>query len=189
MTSTDVLHSFYVPVFRTKQDIVPRRYTYAWFQATKPGTYRLDCAEYCGTNHSQMGITAPSPEWPNGRRAVVVVHDPGGYERYLADKAALSTNMDPVKLGAMLYEKKGCNGCHTTDGTPRVGPTFAHDFGTKVKLADGSTVDMNEDYIRESLMYPQAKARPGFPPSMPSFEGQLKEKEILGLIEFIKSLK
>ncbi len=189
MTSTDVLHSFYVPVMRTKQDIIPRRYTYVWFNATKPGTYRLNCAEYCGTNHSQMGITAPSPEFPTGRRAVVVVHDPGGYERYLADKAAASQHMEPDKLGRMLYEKKGCVACHTIDGSARVGPSFVHDYGTEVPLADGSKVLMDENYIRESLLAPQAKARPGYPPSMPSFEGQLKENEIVGIIAFIKSLK
>lgn len=189
MTSTDVLHSFYVPVLRTKQDIIPRRYTYVWFEATKPGTYRLNCAEYCGTNHSQMGITGPTPEYPDGRRAVVVVHDPGGYERYLADKAALSSNMEPDKLGAMLYEKKGCVACHSIDGSARVGPSFKGDFGGDVPLASGGTVKMDENYIRESLMAPQAKSRPGFPPSMPSFEGQLKEKEIEGIIAFIKSLK
>ena len=189
MTSKDVLHAFYVPVLRTKQDIIPRRYTYVWFNATKPGTYRLNCAEYCGTNHSQMGITGPTPDWPQGRRAVVVVHEPGGYERYLSDKAASSQNMEPDKLGAMLYEKKGCNACHTTDGSARVGPSFKGSFGTEAALADGSKVKVDENYIRESLMSPQAKARPGFPPSMPSFEGQLKEKEIEGIIAFIKSLK
>jgi len=183
MTSRDVLHAFYVPAFRTKQDIVPRRYTYAWFQATKPGTYRLACAEYCGTDHSQMGRTQ------DGRRAVVVVHEPGGYEKYLADKAAASSNMEPDKLGAMLFEKKGCVACHTTDGSPRVGPTLKGIFGKPAQMADGSTVTVDENYIRESLMYPQAKARPGFPPSMPSFDGQLKEKEIEGLIAFIKSLE
>jgi len=183
MTSKDVLHSFYAPVMRVKQDIIPRRYTYAWFFPTKPGTYRLTCAEYCGTNHSQMGITN------EGRRAVLVVHEPGGYERYLADKAALSMNMNPQDLGKQLYEKKGCNACHTTDGSPRVGPSFFHDFGTMVPLSDGTQVKMDENYIRESVLYPQAKARPGFPPSMPSFEGQLKEKEIEGIIAYIKSLK
>jgi cytochrome c oxidase subunit II len=183
MTSKDVLHSFYAPVMRVKQDIIPRRYTYAWFFPTKPGTYRLTCAEYCGTNHSQMGITN------EGRRAVVVVHEPGGYERYLSDKAAASQNMPPPDLGKLLYEKKGCNACHTVDGSARVGPTFLHDFGTTVPLSDGSSVQMDENYIRESVLYPQAKGRPGFPPSMPSFEGQLKEKEIEGIIAYIKSLK
>lgn len=183
MTSRDVLHSFYAPVLRTKQDIIPRRYTYVWFKATKPGTYRLACAEYCGTNHSQMGMTA------EGRRSVIVVHEAGGYEKYLADKAASSTALEPDKLGAQLFEKKGCVACHTTDGTPRVGPSLKGIFGTDAKMADGSTVKIDENYVRESLLYPQAKARPGFPPSMPSFEGQLKEKEIEGLIAFIKSLK
>jgi cytochrome c oxidase subunit 2 len=183
MTSKDVLHAFYAPVMRVKQDIIPRRYTYSWFFPTKPGTYRLTCAEYCGTNHSQMGITN------EGRRAVLVVHEPGNYERYLADKAAESHNMDPVQLGKQLYEKKGCNACHTVDGSTRVGPTFQGVFGTNVSLTDGSQVKMDENYIRESLLAPQAKARPGFPPSMPSFEGQLKEKEIEGIIAYIKSLK
>jgi len=183
MTSKDVLHSFYAPVMRVKQDIVPRRYTYAWFFPTKPGTYRLTCAEYCGTNHSQMGITN------DGRRAVLVVHEPGGYERYLADKAALSMKLPPDQLGKMLYEKKGCNACHTVDGTARVGPTWKATFGTMVPLTDGTQVKMDESYIRESVIYPQAKSRPGYPPSMPSFEGQLKENEILGIIAYIKSLK
>jgi cytochrome c oxidase subunit 2 len=183
MTSKDVIHSFYAPVMRVKQDILPRRYTYAWFFPTKPGTYRLTCAEYCGTNHSQMGITN------DGRRAVLVVHEPGGYERYLADKAAQSTALPPEQLGKVLYEKKGCNACHTTDGTPRVGPSWSGTFGTMVPLTDGSSVKMDETYIRESILYPQAKSRPGFPPSMPSFEGQLKDREIEGLIAFIKSLK
>jgi cytochrome c oxidase subunit 2 len=183
MTSKDVLHSFYAPVMRVKQDIIPRRYTYAWFFPTKPGTYRLTCAEYCGTNHSQMGITN------EGRRAVLVVHEPGGYERYLSDKAAQSQNMNPIDLGKMLYEKKGCNACHTLDGSPRVGPSWKGVFGTQVPLTDGSSVKMDENYIRESILYPQAKARPGFPPSMPSFEGQLKEKEIEGIIAYIKSLQ
>jgi cytochrome c oxidase subunit 2 len=190
MTSKDVLHSFYSPVMRVKQDIVPRRYTYAWFYATKPGTYRLTCAEYCGTSHAQMAcLQTDKSTGACLRRAVVVVHDPGDYERYLADKESESMTLPPEELGKKLYEKKGCNACHTVDGTPRVGPSFFHDFGTTVPLSDGSKIQMNEDYIRESLMSPQAKARPGYPPSMPSFEGQLKEVEIQGLIAYIKSLK
>jgi cytochrome c oxidase subunit 2 len=176
MTAKDVLHSFFVPVLRTKQDLVPRRYTYAWFDANKPGTYRLYCTEYCGRDHSQM-------------RVKLVVHTKGGYERYLADKAALSDSMPPLELGKMLYEKKGCNACHSLDGSAKVGPSFKGVFGTKVALANGSTVDMDETYISTSILQPMAQSRPGFPPSMPSFEGQLKDKEIAGLIEFIKSLK
>lgn len=176
MTAKDVLHSFFAPVLRTKQDLIPRRYTYAWFDATKPGTYRLYCTEYCGRDHSQMKVK-------------LVVHQPGGYEKYLADKFALTQNMEPDKLGAMLYEKKGCNACHSLDGSQRVGPSLKGLFGSKIGLANGSTVDGDENYIRTSLLNPQAQSRPGFPPSMPSFEGQLSDKEIAGLIAFIKSLK
>jgi cytochrome c oxidase subunit 2 len=191
MTSRDVLHSFYAPVMRVKQDIIPRRYTYAWFFPTKPGTYRLTCAEYCGTNHSRMAHTeAIPPDLPDGRFAVVVVHEPGMYEKYLADKQASQMNMAPAALGRLMYEKKGCTQCHTIDGTPKVGPTFLQkDWGKNITMNDGSQVKMDENYVRESLMAPQAKARPGYPPSMPSFEGQLKEKEIEGIIAFLKSLK
>jgi cytochrome c oxidase subunit 2 len=191
MTSKDVLHSFYAPAMRVKQDVVPRRYTYAWFEATKPGTYRLTCAEYCGTSHAQMACLETDPNTGAClRRAVVVVHDPGDYERYLNDKASEAGNQDPVVFGGKLYEKKGCVACHTIDGSARVGPSFKQkDWGQAIPLAGGGTVKMDENYIHESLMSPQAKARPGFPPSMPSFEGQLKDKEIQALTAFIKSLK
>jgi cytochrome c oxidase subunit 2 len=190
MTSKDVLHAFYAPAMRVKQDIIPRRYTYAWFKATKPGTYRLTCAEYCGTSHAQMAcLDVDKHTGACLRRAVVVVHAPGDYERYLADKQASMLTMEPTALGKMVYEKKGCNACHTTDGSTRVGPSFKGTFGTEITLADGGKATVDENYIRESLMSPQAKGRPGFPPSMPSFQGQLKEQEIVGVIEFIKSLK
>jgi cytochrome c oxidase subunit II len=191
MTSQDVLHSFYAPAMRVKQDVVPRRYTYAWFIATKPGTYRLTCAEYCGTDHSQMACLDHDKETGAcTRRAVVVVHDPGDYERYLNDKGLEMINMPPIELGKKLYEKKGCNSCHTTDGTPRVGPSWGFkDWGQQITMDDGKTITMDENYIRESIMSPMAKARPGFQKSMPSFEGQLKDKEIAGLIAYIKSLK
>jgi cytochrome c oxidase subunit 2 len=176
MTSQDVLHSFYVPAFRVKQDIIPRRYTFVWFQATKPGVYRLYCAEYCGTDHSNMKVN-------------VVVHSPGGYERYLADAQERMQNLPPVELGKSAYEKKGCAACHTLDGSAKIGPSFKGVFGSQITLANGASVTVDENYLRESILNPQAKARPGFPPSMPSFEGQLKEKELTGLVEFIKSLK
>jgi cytochrome c oxidase subunit 2 len=136
-----------------------------------------------------MGITGPTPDYPLGRRAVVVVHEPGNYERYLSDKADEGNKLPPEQLGKVLYEKKGCNACHTVDGSARVGPSWKGTFGKPVALADGSTVPMDENYIRESIDFPQAKSRPGFPPSMPSFQGQLKEVEMAGLIAYIKSLK
>ncbi|MBA3393482.1 MAG: cytochrome c oxidase subunit II [Deltaproteobacteria bacterium] len=184
MTSTDVLHAFYAPVMRVKQDIIPRRYTYVWFHATKPGTYRLTCAEYCGTDHSQMGMTQ------DGRRAVVVVHQEGDYERYLADKQALEGGGDPIDHGKRLYEKKGCVTCHSIDGSARIGPSFKGVFGKPQAMADGSKVVADENYLRESLMVPNAKTRAGFPAgTMPAFEGQLKERDIEGIIAFIKSLE
>lgn len=192
MTSTDVLHAFYAPVMRVKQDIIPRRYTYAWFHPTKPGTYRLTCAEYCGTDHSQMGKTQDKKDASgkiieHGRRAVVVVHKEGDYERYLAEKAD-DKNADPVDLGRKLYEKKGCNGCHTLDGTTKIGPSFKGKWGTKVNTNAGA-VTFDENYVRESLMTPNAKSQPGFPVgTMPAFEGQLKERDIEGLIAWMKTL-
>ena len=191
MTSTDVLHAFYAPAMRVKQDIIPRRYTYVWFNATKPGTYRLTCAEYCGRDHSQMScLDIDKKTGACHRRAVVVVHkDMATYERYVQEKGAL-TGGDPEKVGAAVY-KKACATCHSTvAGETKVGPSWAKTFGTDVKLTDGSTVKMDENYIRESIVNPNAKLRPGFPAGqMQSFEGQLKEKEIAGVIEYIKSLK
>jgi cytochrome c oxidase subunit 2 len=191
MTSKDVLHSFYAPAMRVKQDVVPRRFTYAWFQATKPGTYRLTCAEYCGTSHAQMAcLDVDSVTGHCNRRAVVVVHkDLEEYEKYLNDKILDQLKMPPVELGKMLYDKKGCSSCHTIDGSARVGPSWKQpDWGKQITLTDG-TVTMDENYVRESILYPAKKSRPNFPNSMPPFEGQLKDVELNGLIAFIKSLK
>ena len=176
MTARDVLHSFYVPVMRVKQDLVPRRYTYAWFHATKPGVYRLNCTEYCGQGHSQMS-----------RR--VIVHEPGGYERYLADKSALQNSLSGPALGEQLYSAKGCKGCHSLDGANGAGPSWKGVFGHEVELADGTKVLGDETYLRTSILAPAKQLVKGYGPSMPSFEGQLTEKEISGLIEFMKTLK
>ncbi len=175
MTSKDVLHSFFVPAFRTKQDVIPNRYTYVWFEATKPGTYRLYCTEYCGRDHSQMKVN-------------VVVHEPGGYERYLSEADA-SSQVASAENGAKLYEKKACIGCHSLDGSPRVGPSFKGIFGSTIALKDGTSVAGDENYLRAAILNPQAQARPGYPPSMPAFEGQLKESELMSLILFIKAQK
>ena len=192
MTSKDVIHSFYAPAMRVKQDVLPRRFTYAWFEATKPGTYRLTCAEYCGTSHAQMACLATDESGHCTRRAVVVVHkDLAEYKKYLDDKIADQMKLPPVELGALLYEKKGCNQCHTVDGSPRVGPSWKQpDWGKMITMDDGQQVKMDENYVRESILVPTAKARPGFQKgAMPSFEGQLKDNELAGLIAYIKSLK
>ena len=176
MTSKDVLHSFFAPSLRTKMDVLPRRYTYVWFEAeqTRAGVYRLYCTEFCGRDHSQMKVK-------------LVIHKPGMYERYLAEKAESDVSRPLDQIGAELYEKKNCVGCHTLDGSVRVGPSFKGSFGTEITLSNGAKQQFDENYIRESLTSPLAKARPGFPPSMPSFADQLKERQILGLIEFIKA--
>lgn len=177
MTARDVLHSFFIPVMRIKQDLVPRRYTYAWFHATKPGVYRLYCTEYCGQGHSQMSRK-------------VIVHEPGGYERYLADKAALQNSLSGPALGEQLYKAKGCIGCHSIDGVNGPsGPSWKGVFGHEVALADGTKVLGDETYLRTSILAPQKQLVKNYGPSMPSFEGQLTEKEISGLIEFMKTLK
>ncbi len=174
MTSTDVLHSFFVPVFRVKQDVVPRRFTYVWFWPTKTGVYRVYCTEYCGKDHSLM-------------KTKVVVHSSGEYERYLSEAFAKQMSLSGAALGESVYKKKGCEGCHALDKSVKLGPGLGGSFGTDVKLGDGTTVKMDETYIRNSLLSPQGQARPGFPPSMPVIP--LSDKEIEGVIEFIKAQK
>lgn len=176
MTSEDVIHSLFVPAFRVKMDLVPERYTKAWFEATEPGTYRLYCAEYCGTEHSNMV-------------ANVIVHEAGEFEAWLEDASNFLDKLPPAEAGKLLYERRGCIQCHTTDGTPKAGPSFKGIFGTEQGLADGSVVTVDENYIRESLLEPLAKVRAGYRPVMPTYRGQLKDAEITVLIEFIKSLK
>ncbi len=189
MTSNDVLHSFYAPVMRVKQDIIPRRYTYAWFLPTKPGTYRLTCAEYCGTNHSQMACKKFDEKTGAFlQRAVVVVHASlDEYKKYL-DEINVG-NLPPEQLGMKLYTRAGCVNCHTIDGSPRIGPSFKGNWGTPRKLSDGSEIVMDEAYVRESLETPNAKVRAGFNPVMTSFAGKFKESEIQAIIAFLKSLK
>jgi cytochrome c oxidase subunit 2 len=187
MTSRDVLHSFYAPAMRVKQDVVPRRYTYAWFLATKPGTYRLTCAEYCGTSHAQMACMETDEATGQClKRAVVVVHDRGGYERYLNDAAKPPS--DPLEWGAQLYTKKGCNACHTVDGSPKIGPSWkvAGEWGKTVNVEEGP-VTMDENYVRESIEFPAKKGRPGFTRTMPVVDLKPAEKD--ALIAYIKSLK
>jgi cytochrome c oxidase subunit 2 len=185
LTSEDVIHSFYVPAFRIKQDAVPGRYNTAWFEATKIGTYHLFCAEYCGTQHSGM----------IGR---IVVMDPADYQAWLAGEAAgpagagaagASAGGGDASLaaaGQALFEKHGCVTCHAPGSV--LGPPLAGVLGTTVTLQDDSTVKVDEDYLRESILAPAAKIVKGFAPVMPTFKGQLNEEQILQLIAYIKSL-
>jgi cytochrome c oxidase subunit 2 len=170
MTSEDVIHSFYVPDFRTKQDVVPGRYTMTWFEATKPGKYHLFCAEYCGTNHSGM------IGW-------VYALAPQEYQRWLAGSPSGSLVQD----GAKLFEDLACSNCHKPDGSGR-GPSLVGVFGSTVRLVGGATVKADEAYIRESILNPAAKVVEGYQPDMPTFQGLITEENVVQLIEYIKSL-
>jgi cytochrome c oxidase subunit II len=176
ISAVDVLHSLYMPNFRTKMDAVPGRYTELWFNATEPGVFPIFCAEYCGTSHSDM-------------LANVVVHEPGGYEQYLEKAAEKIRAMPPVERGKLIYEKQGCATCHTIDGSTKIGPSWKGVWGKQETLTNGQTVTVDENYIMDSVNDPQGKIVQGFPPSMPTYKGKLKDYEIEGLIAFIKSLK
>ncbi len=175
MTSEDVIHSFFVPAFRVKRDVVPGRYSSLWFQATKTGTFPVLCAEYCGRGHSDM-------------LAEVVVHPPGGFERWLEDAANLASRMSPAEAGERLFRTRGCAQCHAVDGSARVGPSLAGLVGRRAVLRDGTTVVADENYVRESILEPQAKVAAGFEPVMPTYKGRLKDDEITALIAYLKAL-
>ncbi|MGE3541215.1 MAG: cytochrome c oxidase subunit II [Candidatus Tectimicrobiota bacterium] len=171
LASEDVIHSFYVPAFRVKMDAVPGRYTSVWFEATKTGVFHLFCAEYCGTAHAGM----------IGR---VVAQSPSDYERWLSggDRAE-----SPVAAGERLFQQLGCPTCHRPDGTGR-GPTMEGLFGQTQRLQGGETVVVDEAYVRESILQPNAKVATGFAPVMPTFQGQISEEGLLQIIAYIRSL-
>jgi cytochrome c oxidase subunit 2 len=172
MTSEDVIHSFYVPAFRVKQDVLPGRYTTMWFEATKPGKYHLFCAEYCGTKHAGMG------GW-------VYVMEPSDYERWLSGNLGSET---PVEAGARLFTQLGCQTCHRQERLAR-GPALNGLFGRAVKLKTGQTVTADETYLRESILNPTAKIVEGYEPVMPTYQGQINEEGVFNLIAYIKSLQ
>jgi len=181
MRSDDVLHSFFVPSFRVKQDVVPGMYTQLWFKSTKIGAYQLFCTEYCGTGHSQM-------------LAKVYVMSPEAYSRWESGQeegasSEVASAKPPEELGKELYTNKGCNACHSIDGSAGVGPTFKGLFGRTEHLQDGSTIVVDENYISESIHEPQAKIVQGFAPVMPSFKGILKDNEVDGIIAYLKTIK
>jgi cytochrome c oxidase subunit 2 len=174
--SADVLHSLFIPNFRVKMDAVPGRYTDLWFHATKTGEFPILCAEYCGTSHSDM-LTK------------VVVHEPGGYEKWQKDMIAEQDKIEPVKLGGLMYQKQGCAACHSVDGSRGIGPSWKGIFGKPEKLSGGASVVVDENYIRESITDPAAKIVDGYAPSMPTYQGKLNDRQLSGIIEYIKTLK
>jgi cytochrome c oxidase subunit II len=193
MTSRDVIHSFYVPDFRVKQDVVPGRSTSVWFEVDQPGRHRLMCAELCGVGHSTM-------------RGEVIALAPADYERALDRLApvrvagpvygapAVVGEQDPPEglslaaMGQRVAAQSGCLRCHTVDGTPHIGPTFAGLYGAEIPLADGHQVVADEKYLTESMMDPAARVHLGFRPVMPGYQGLLGAVEIGAVVEYIRTL-
>lgn len=213
MRSKDVIHSLFVPAFRAKKDIVPGRYNYMWFkptvasekvsdseleaalkevkeagktwgqdeydkyQFTQDG-YRffdLYCAEYCGKNHSEM-------------QTVVVVHETLDDLNAWIKQYSTRGEIPPAEYGALLYDRRGCKGCHSIDGSKRVGPSFKETYGGDRALVGGGSAKGDENYIRESIIYPKAKVVAGYQPVMPSYKGQLSDDDLYSITEYLKTL-
>ncbi|HEX8558942.1 MAG TPA: cytochrome c oxidase subunit II [Pyrinomonadaceae bacterium] len=174
MTTEDVIHSFYVPAFRIKQDVVPGRYLQTWFEATKPGKYYLFCTEYCGTNHSGMG-------------GYVYVMEPAAYQQWLAGGTGSES---AASQGQKLFQERGCASCHQVEagGQQGRGPTLYGVYGKQQAVEGGAAVTVDESYIRESILNPQAKIAAGFQNIMPTYQGQLAEEQVLQLVAYIRSL-
>ena len=170
MISEDVIHSFYVPEFRIKQDVLPGRYSTMWFQPSKTGTFHLFCAEYCGTEHSRM-------------IGEVIVQTPAEYSAWVSGETG-----EPAEVrGRRLFEQHGCLSCHRGEDSSR-GPSLAGVFGRQVALSSGQAVVADEAYLRESILNPRAKVVAGYQPVMPTYQGQIAEGDVLELIAYLKSL-
>ncbi len=171
MISQDVFHSFSVPDFRIKREVIPGRYSTVWFQATTPGSYHIFCTQYCGTNHSQMigQVTAMTPE---------------DYQKWLQSS---TSGMSLAQNGERLFASMGCNACHTGVAGNRA-PNLAGLYGSKVELSDGSQVLVNDAYLRDSILNPSQQIAAGYAPIMPTFQGQISEDGLIDLVEYIKQL-
>ncbi|MEP6754520.1 MAG: cytochrome c oxidase subunit II [Chthonomonadales bacterium] len=179
MISQDVIHSFFIPAFRIKRDVVPGVYTSIWFEPTRAGKYHLFCAEYCGTQHSEMG------GW-------IYVEEPAEYQKWLASGGRRTADTQPLATtmeakGLQLYEQQGCGNCHDADGLSR-GPSLAGLFGTTVKLKNGATAVADEAYIRKSILEPNDQIADKYQQRMPSYKGQITEEQILDLMAYIRSI-
>jgi cytochrome c oxidase subunit II len=170
MTSQDVIHSFYIPAFRVKQDVLPGRYTQLWFTATELGSFPLTCAEYCGLDHSRMG-------------GMVVVDTPADYSAWLAGHEGGSSL---AARGATVFRRAGCSGCHGPSASVHA-PDLDGLYGRTVHLSDGSTVTADERYLHDSILLPKTQIVAGYAPIMPAYSGQLSEEDVIALIHYIKS--
>lgn len=170
MTSEDVLHSFYIPAFRVKADVIPGSYSKMWFEATKPGKYHLFCAEYCGTKHS-------------GMIGSVIVMEQKDYENWLSN----SNDASLTEAGQKLFKTLGCVSCHSPQSATK-GPNLEGIYGKQVRLDNGNSLTADERYLRESLLDPNAKVVEGFPSNMPTYKGLITEEQILQLISYMRTL-
>ncbi len=175
MISRDVLHSFYVPEYRVKHDVIPNRYTYVWFEAEEPGESQVYCTEYCGTSHSMM-------------LAKVIVHEPEEFNTWLAT-ANIPGSGTPVEQGKALVETNACQSCHSLDGSDLIGPSFKGIWGREELMSDGTTITVDENYIRESILNPGAKIVDGYQNQMASYQGLLDDDQIDAIIEYLKTLE
>lgn len=176
MISDDVLHSLYIPDFRVKMDVLPNRYTQLWFEATEVGESVVFCTEYCGSAHSNMLATA-------------FVHTQEDFETWLEIAGSADDDMDPVELGEQLVTRNACDTCHSSDGARLQGPTFQGLFGAERTMEDGEVITADENYIRESILDPNARITRGYQPVMPSYAGTLNDRQIDAIIEYIKTLQ
>ncbi len=176
MSSKDVIHSFFVPNFRMKMDVLPNRYTITWFEATRLGNHNIFCAEYCGDKHSEM-------------LGIVKVVSQNEYNAWLESGAGMGEGMSPEEFGAGLFRAKACYTCHNIDGKAGVGPPLNGVFGHAVIFKDGGQLTVDENYIRKSLLDPQASIVAGYQPVMPTYQGILNDKQLDALVAYIKSLK
>lgn len=172
MSSRDMIHSFFVPAFRIKRDVLPGRETIAWFEAKTPGTYPIWCAEYCGVSHSRM-------------RGEVVVLSPEDYARWRGKRGT----GDLVAMGRDVAVRRACTACHTLDGQRHIGPTWSGLYGSEVTLSDGRRLVADDAYLTRSMMDPLADVVAGYQPVMPTYRGQLSAAEAGALVELIKSLR
>lgn len=189
MTSRDVIHSFYVPEFRLKHDVVPGRMTTMWFEATAPGVYPILCTEYCGTEHSTMRgkvIALPQVEYRAHLEGLPLLESP---MQVPAAPGQAEDTLTLAEMGEHVANRHGCLRCHTVDGTPHLGPTWARAFGSTVTLQDGQTILVDEAYLTESMMDPLARLHRGYEPVMPSYQGLLTAAETGALVEYIRSLR
>ncbi|HEU4636757.1 MAG TPA: cytochrome c oxidase subunit II [Edaphobacter sp.] len=172
MISQDVFHSFSIPDFRVKREVIPGRYTTVWFEATTPGTYHIFCTQYCGTKHS-------------GMIGEVTVLSPDDYKKWTQGS---TSGMSLAQNGERLFASMGCNACHTGNAAAR-GPSLAGVYGSKLRLSNGSEVLVNEAYLRDAILNPSQHVTAGYAPIMPTYQGQISEEGLIDLVEYLKSLK